>query len=108
MVLDGLDRPEVVGSSTCGIHADIMLSSSRVPHLQVKDVPAPLHDRLRSLARETNRTLSAAVLAAVEREVAAWEWKKRLAERPATDLGVDAATLIAEARARRNRPAGPR
>ena len=70
-------------------------------HLQVKNVPDSLHDRLRALARETNRTVSAAVLDAVQREVAAWEWKKRLAGRPATDLGVEAATLIAEARARR-------
>lgn len=75
-------------------------------HLQVKNVPDSLHDRLRSLARETNRTVSAAVLDAVQREVAAWEWKKRLAERPTTDLGVEAATLIAEARARRDRRAG--
>ena len=75
-------------------------------HLQVKNVPDSLHDRLRSLARETNRTVSAAVLDAVQREVAAWEWRKRLAERPATDLGVEAATLIAEARARRDRRTG--
>ena len=70
-------------------------------HLQVKNVPDSLHDRLRALARETNRTVSAAVLDAVQREVAAWEWKKRLAGRPTTDLGVEAATLIAEARSRR-------
>ncbi|MCY3745757.1 MAG: toxin-antitoxin system HicB family antitoxin [Acidobacteria bacterium] len=75
-------------------------------HLQVKNVPDSLHGRLRSLARETNRTVSAAVLDAVEREVTAWEWKKRLAERPATDLGVEAATLVAEARAQRDRRAG--
>lgn len=75
-------------------------------HLQVKNVPDSLHDRLRSLARETNRTVRAAVLDAVQREVAAWEWKKRLAERPTTDLGVEAATLIAEARARRDHRAG--
>ena len=75
-------------------------------HLQVKNVPDALHCRLRSLARETNRTVSAAVLEAVEREVRAWEWKQRLAERPATDLGVEAATLIAEARARRDPRAG--
>ncbi len=75
-------------------------------HLQVKNVPDSLHDRLRSLARETNRTVSAAVLDAVKREVAAWEWNKRFAERPATNLGVEAATLIAEARAHRDRRTG--
>lgn len=72
-------------------------------HLQVKNVPDSLHGRLRCFARETNRTLSAAVLAAVKRELEAWEWRKRLAERSETELGVDVATLIAEARALRER-----
>ncbi|MCY4121877.1 MAG: toxin-antitoxin system HicB family antitoxin [Acidobacteria bacterium] len=77
-------------------------------HLEVKNVPDSLHERLRRFARETNRTLSAAVLAAVERELASWEWRRRLAQRPETDLGVDAATLLAEARAHRNPALGPR
>ena len=77
-------------------------------HLQVKNIPDSLHERLRRFARETDRTLSAAVLAAVERELASWEWRRRLAQRPETDLGVDAATLLAEARALRNRSLGPR
>ena len=77
-------------------------------HLQVKNVPDSLHGRLRRFARETNRTLSAAVLAAVERELVAWEWRKRLAERSETDLGVDAATLVAEARELRDRELGSR
>ena len=75
-------------------------------HLQVKNVPDALHGRLRSFARETNRTMSAAVLAAVERELEVWEWRKRLAERSETALGVDAATLIAEARELRDRELG--
>ena len=75
-------------------------------YLQVKNIPASLHGRLRCLARETNRTLSAVVLAAVERELAVWEWRKRLAGRSETELGVDAATLVAEARARRDRESG--
>ena len=77
-------------------------------HLQVKNIPDSLHERLRRFARETDRTLSAAVLAAVERELASWEWRRRLAQRPETDLGVDAATLLAETRAHRNRSLGPR
>ena len=77
-------------------------------HLQVKNIPDSLHDRLRCFAHETNRTLSAAVLAAVERELDAWEWRKRLAQRPETDLGTDAATLLAEARALRDRQLGSR
>ncbi len=79
-----------------------------MPHLQVKNIPDSLHDRLRRYAREPNRTLSAAVLAAVERELEAWEWRTRLAQRPETDLGVDAATLVAEARAARDRQLGSR
>ena len=77
-------------------------------HLQVKNIPDSLHGRLRSFARETNRTLSAAVLAAVERELEAWEWRNRLAKRSETELGVEAATLIAEARELRDRELGSR
>ncbi|MCY4511993.1 MAG: hypothetical protein OXG35_34265 [Acidobacteria bacterium] len=79
-----------------------------MPHLQVKNTSDSLHERLRRHARDTNRTVSAAVLAAVERELEAWEWRKRLALRPETDLGVDAATLVAEARAVRDRQLGSR
>ena len=79
-----------------------------MPHLQVKNTSDSLHERLRRYARDTNRTVSAAVLAAVERELEAWEWRKRLAQRPETDLGVDAATLVAEARAVRDRQLGSR
>jgi hypothetical protein len=43
--------------------------------------------------------MSAVVLTAVERELARWEWQERLAQRPTTDLGVEAATLLAEERA---------
>jgi len=77
-------------------------------HLQVKNVPTSLHVRLRCFARETNRTLSATVLAAVERELEVWEWRKRLAERSETELGVDAATLVVEARELRDRELGSR
>ena len=75
-------------------------------NLQVKNVPESLHDRLRCFAREKHCTMSAAVLTAVERELELWTWRKRLAQRPETDLGVYAATLIAEARALRDRELG--
>ena len=71
-------------------------------HLQVKNVPDALHERLRQHARERNCTMSAAVLYAIERELARWEWSKHLATRPAIELGVDAASLIAEVRASRD------
>ena len=71
-------------------------------NLQVKNVPDTLHERLRSYARENRCTISAAVLAAVERELAMWEWRAHMARRPETDIGVDAAALIAEERLRRD------
>ncbi len=46
--------------------------------------------------------MSAAVLDAIERELARWEWSKHLATRPTTDLGIDVASLIAEVRASRD------
>jgi plasmid stability protein len=72
-------------------------------NLQVKNIPDELHERLRRHAREENCTISAAVLRAVERELARWEWHNRLAERPQTDLGVPAADLLQAARAERGR-----
>lgn len=72
-------------------------------NLQVKNIPEELHERLRRHAHEHNCTISAAVLTAVERELARWEWRERLAQRPATDLGIPAATLLHEERATRDR-----
>ena len=71
-------------------------------NLQVKNISDDLHDRLRRHARENNCTISAAVLTAVERELARWEWRKRLAQRPETDLGVEAAALLVEERSLRD------
>ena len=72
-------------------------------HLQVKNVPAALHERLRRAAAESRCTLSEVVLEALERELARREWKQRLAGRPKSDLGVSAASLLAEERAGRDR-----
>ena len=71
-------------------------------NLQVRNVSDDLHDRLRRHARENNCTISAAVLTAVERELARWEWRKRLAQRPEIDLGVEAAALLVEERSLRD------
>lgn len=46
--------------------------------------------------------MSAAVLDAIERELTRWEWRERLDKRPETNLGIDAATLLAEARSQRD------
>ena len=71
-------------------------------NLQVRNISDDLHDRLRRHARENNCTISAAVLTAVEQELARWEWRKRLAQRSETDLGVAAAALLAEERSLRD------
>ena len=71
-------------------------------NLQVKNIPASLHERLRRHALENNCTMSTVVLTALERELARSDWQKRLAQRPTTDLSVDAATLLAEERALRD------
>ena len=71
-------------------------------NLQVKNIPTALHDRLRRYARVHNCTISATVLTALERELANWEWRERLARRPKTDLGIDAAELLREERALRD------
>ena len=70
--------------------------------LQVRNVPDDLHERLRRYACENDLTMSEVVLVAVERELARCEWRKRLAQRPKTDLGVEAATLLAEERSLRD------
>ncbi len=75
-------------------------------NLQIKNMPDTLHERLRRHARENNCTMSAVALTAIERELERWEWRKRLARRPETDLGVEAATLLMEERARRERELG--
>jgi len=71
-------------------------------NLTIKNMPDPLHERLRYYARENNCTMRAVTLSAIERELARWEWRKHLAQRPETDLGVEAATLLMEERARRD------
>ena len=67
-------------------------------NLQAKNVPHALYERLRRHARETNSTMSSVVLKPVERELEMREWRKHMGRRPETDLGVEAATLLAEER----------
>ena len=75
-------------------------------NLQIKNIPDALHERLRRHARENNCTMSAAVLSAIERELARWEWRQHLAQRPETTLGVEAATLLMEERSLRDLETG--
>ena len=75
--------------------------SHAMANLQVKNIPEDLHERLRRHASANSCTISAAVLAAVERELARSEWRQRLAQRSETDLGIDAAELLSEERSLR-------
>jgi plasmid stability protein len=72
-------------------------------NLQVKNFPDPLHDRLRRYAEKQRRTISDIALEAIEHELARLEWHERLAQRPTTDLGVSAASLLEEERKDRER-----
>lgn len=71
-------------------------------NLQIRNMPDTLHERLRRYTRENNCTMREAVLTAIEKELARWEWQKRLAQRPETDLSVDVAALLIEERTRRD------
>ena len=70
--------------------------------LYINNIPDDLHERLRRYALESNQTVSDVVATAVERELAGWEWRKRLAQRPGADLGVQAAALLHEERSLRD------
>ena len=65
------------------------------------DLPEELLDRLRRRAREDRLTIREVVLAAIERELERREFREDWAARSTTDLGVKAARLIREERARR-------
>ena len=66
-------------------------------NLQVKNIPDELH------ARKNGVTVSATVIAAIERELARNEWRERLATRPKTNIGIRASDTLAEERALRER-----
>jgi predicted transcriptional regulator len=80
-------------------HEDV--NTAARAHLPVKHVPDTLHQRLQRYAQELKCTLSDIMLIALERELARREWHARLAQRPTTDLGVSAASLLAQERQER-------
>ena len=57
----------------------------------------------RRYAQDHKCTLSDVVLSALERELARREWHERLAQRPTTDLGASAASLLEQDRQQRER-----
>lgn len=72
-------------------------------NVQVKNLPDALHERLRDYSRKHHRTISDIVLEAIEREVARNEWHERLSQRPTTDLGDAATSLLEQERQQRDR-----
>ena len=72
-------------------------------NLQVKNLPEALHKRLRSFAQRHHRTISDVTLEALEREMARQEWKEKLSQRSATDLGDSAASLLEQERQQREK-----
>lgn len=71
-------------------------------NLQVKDVPAELHRRLRSSAKRRGTTIRELVLDAVRRELDHEHFLRRLADREPVDLGGSAADLLVAERAGRD------
>jgi hypothetical protein len=71
-------------------------------NIQLKNVPAALHRKLRRQARRQGRTLRDLVLDAVRREVAREEFQDRLRRRDPVDLGRPAARALDEVRRERD------
>jgi plasmid stability protein len=67
-------------------------------NLQIKNLPDALHQRLLDYAQKHHRTISDIALAAIEREMARYDWHEKLSQRPATDLGGSAASLLEQER----------
>lgn len=67
-------------------------------NLQVKNVPEPLHRKIRAAARRRGRTVRDLVLEAVQREIAREDFRARLAKRRSVDLRQPAARTLEEVR----------
>jgi antitoxin FitA len=68
-----------------------MLFSFEMPSVQVRDVPAELHRRLRERARDERMSISEYVLDLLERDLALptrREWSDRLATRESVEVDV--------------------
>ena len=66
--------------------------------LQVKNIPPDLHERLRRQAEFQKRTINDIVLAAIEHELARYEWRERYLLYDRVAPGVSAASLLEEER----------
>ena len=70
-------------------------------NLQVKNVPEPIHRKIRIYAKRRGRTVRDFVLDAVLRAIEREEFRARLAKREQVDLGRPAARTLEEVRAER-------
>jgi len=75
-------------------------------NLQVKNVPEPLHRKLRAYANRRGRTVRDVVLEAVTRAIDAEEFRARLARRAPVALGRPVARTLEEERAERTKDLG--
>lgn len=66
--------------------------------LHVRNLPETLFARLVRYAQRRRWTVSDVAVRALEREMDRCEWFERLAQRPQTDLGVSASSLLEEER----------
>ena len=98
MDLLGYRAPRRVVCKACQKHASLMLMAN----LQVKDVPAGLHKRIRAYAKRRGRTLRDVVLEAVVRDVERDEFLRELEKREPVDLGRPAAETLEEVRRERS------
>ncbi len=70
-------------------------------NLQVKNVPEPVHRKIRTYAKRRGRTVRDFVLDAVLQAIAREEFRTRLAKREPVDLGRPAVRTLEEVRAER-------
>ena len=66
--------------------------------LHIKNLPDDIHERLREFARYKHWPISWAVITALEREVARWEWEKDFEKAPKTPHNLNVAEIIREER----------
>ena len=83
-------------------------SSMKPAHLQVKNVPLDLYERLRSMAARRGSTMRDVVLAALERELAYEGFRERLRDRAPVELARSVGELVSEVREERLADLGKR
>ncbi len=66
--------------------------------LQVKNLPEETYEQLRQLAKRRNTTISATVRQAVDRELEAASWWDDWDKTPRSNVKIDSAELLREAR----------